>query len=103
MQKQSSYKVYLNTICNGELSDPLCDSVKLEVWLKSDWNDLDFFLKSPKRYFVAKTAKITIFNQDINMIIQEVQLILKNARFKKTSSKIKTTSEFVLKSPLGFQ
>ena len=63
MQIQSSYKVYLNRI--------LCDSVKLEVWLKSDWNDLDFFLKSPKRYFEAKTAKITIFNQDINMIIQE--------------------------------
>ena len=27
MQRQSSYKVHLNTICNGELSDPLCDSV----------------------------------------------------------------------------
>ena len=27
MQTQSSYKVHLNTICNGELSDPLCDSV----------------------------------------------------------------------------
>ena len=27
MQIQSSYKVHLNTIRNGELSDPLCDSV----------------------------------------------------------------------------
>ena len=27
MQKQSSYQVHLNTICNGVLSDPLCDSV----------------------------------------------------------------------------
>ena len=27
MQRQSSYKVHLNTICNGELSDPICDSV----------------------------------------------------------------------------
>ena len=27
MQRQSSYKVHLNTISNGELSDPLCDSV----------------------------------------------------------------------------
>ena len=28
MQRQSSYKVHLNTICNGELLDPLCDNVK---------------------------------------------------------------------------
>ena len=27
MQRQSSYKVHLNTISNRELSDPLCDSV----------------------------------------------------------------------------
>ena len=27
MQRQSSYKVHLNTISNGELSDPLCHSV----------------------------------------------------------------------------
>ena len=27
MQRQSSYKVHMNTITNGELSDPLCDSV----------------------------------------------------------------------------
>ena len=27
MQRQSSYKVHMNTISNGELSDPLCDSV----------------------------------------------------------------------------
>ena len=27
MQTQSSYKVHLNTISNGELSDPLCNSV----------------------------------------------------------------------------
>ena len=27
MQRQSSYKVYMNTISNGELSEPLCDSV----------------------------------------------------------------------------
>ena len=27
MQIQSSYKVHLNTISNGELSDPLSDSV----------------------------------------------------------------------------
>ena len=27
MQIQSSYKVHLNTISNGELSDPLCDSI----------------------------------------------------------------------------
>ena len=27
MQRQSSYKVHLNSISNGELSDPLCDSV----------------------------------------------------------------------------
>ena len=27
MQRQSSYKVYLNMISNGELPDPLCDSV----------------------------------------------------------------------------
>ena len=27
MQSQSSYKVHMNTISNGELSDPLCDSV----------------------------------------------------------------------------
>ena len=27
MQRQRSYKVHLNTISNGELSDPLCDSV----------------------------------------------------------------------------
>ena len=27
MQIQSSYKVHLNTISNGELSDPVCDSV----------------------------------------------------------------------------
>ena len=27
MQRQSSYKVHLNMIFNGELSDPLCDSV----------------------------------------------------------------------------
>ena len=26
MQRQSSYKVHLNTASNGELSDPLCDS-----------------------------------------------------------------------------
>ena len=28
MQRQNSYKVHMNTISNGELSDPLCDSVK---------------------------------------------------------------------------
>ena len=27
MQRQSAYKVHLNTIVFGELSDPLCDSV----------------------------------------------------------------------------
>ena len=27
MQRQSSYKVHMNTISNGELSDPLCDNV----------------------------------------------------------------------------
>ena len=27
MQRQSAYKVHLNMIGNGELSDPLCDSV----------------------------------------------------------------------------
>ena len=27
MQRQSSYKVHMNTISNGELSDPVCDSV----------------------------------------------------------------------------
>ena len=27
MQRQCSYKVHMNTISNGELSDPLCDSV----------------------------------------------------------------------------
>ena len=27
MQRQSSYKVHMNTISNGELSDPLCDTV----------------------------------------------------------------------------
>ena len=27
MQRQSSYKVHMNTISNGELSDPLCDRV----------------------------------------------------------------------------
>ena len=27
MQRQSSYKVHMNTISNGDLSDPLCDSV----------------------------------------------------------------------------
>ena len=27
MQRQSSYKVHLNMISNGELSDALCDSV----------------------------------------------------------------------------
>ena len=32
MQRQSSYKVHLNTISNGELSDPLCDGVNT-VWL----------------------------------------------------------------------
>ena len=28
MQRQSAYKVHLNTISNGELSDPLCESDK---------------------------------------------------------------------------
>ena len=28
MRRQSSYKVHLNTICNVELSDPLCDRIK---------------------------------------------------------------------------
>ena len=27
MQTQSSYQVHMNTISNGEFSDPLCDSV----------------------------------------------------------------------------
>ena len=33
MQRQSSYKVHLNTISNGELSDPLCDSVNRRLTL----------------------------------------------------------------------
>ena len=33
MQRQSSYKVHLNTICNGELSDPLCDSENRDLTL----------------------------------------------------------------------
>ena len=33
MQRQSSYKVHLNTICNGELSDPLYDSVNRDLIL----------------------------------------------------------------------
>ena len=27
MRRQSSYKVHINTISNGELSNPLCDNV----------------------------------------------------------------------------
>ena len=30
---QSSYKVHLNTISNGELSDSLCDNVNRQVWI----------------------------------------------------------------------
>ena len=33
MTQQSSYKVHLNTISNGELSDPLCDSVNIDLTL----------------------------------------------------------------------
>ena len=33
MQGQSSYKIHLNTMCNGELSDPLCDSVNRDMTL----------------------------------------------------------------------
>ena len=46
MQRQSSYKVHLNTICNGELSDPLCDSVNRGLTLvrldfvRCDMNDV---------------------------------------------------------------
>ena len=36
MQRQSSYKVHLNTICNGELSDPLCDSGNRDTALWCD-------------------------------------------------------------------
>ena len=33
MRIQSSYKVHLNTISNGELSDPLCDSESRDLAL----------------------------------------------------------------------
>ena len=50
MQRQSSYKVHMNTISNGELSDPLCDSVNRGLTLVRlvfilEWNSLIFVLR----------------------------------------------------------
>ena len=69
MQRQSSYKVHLNTASNGELSDPLWDSANRGLTLvrlisKSlDWNF------NVKVYFQS-----TCCTQWINILSNEMQI-----------------------------
>ena len=72
MQRQSSYKVHLNTVSNGELSDPLCDSVNRGltfVRLHDDmlvnrpvrfgnWQKIHF--RSQQRHMWSETGTITL-------------------------------------------
>ena len=43
MQRQSSSKVHLNTITNGELSDPLCNSIKRSDLSTLNWENTSVF------------------------------------------------------------
>ena len=75
MQRQSSYKVHMNTISNGELSDPLCDSVNRGLTLVR----LIFFLScNLKKTVWCKYTMEIHFNNSLKKSLSPLSALYKD-------------------------
>ena len=91
MQRQSSYKVHLNTICKRELLDPLCDKVKTLVILLDSPSPKDslcqVWLKKAKWFCKRFLKVLNIFLLFPNYLPFEKGVALHWNKFVSTSPK----------------
>ena len=80
MQRQNSYKVHLNMICNGVLSDPLCDSVNRGLTLVRlsglrDWVDITLKDKEEPLFNISRVVTPHFSNTKIKRTPIQISFI----------------------------